>query len=97
MPTRTSHGYSLEFDDLSIVADSASTVSYNGGVGRTVEKILGNIGKLLELAILRVAERRFGKGPNALVGRMLCIDDWDVRRCQHPSCVHGVFQPYHPL
>ncbi|KDQ56430.1 hypothetical protein JAAARDRAFT_48305 [Jaapia argillacea MUCL 33604] len=94
MPSRDRNGYSLELEDISTVTDSNSTVSDKGGVGRTLDKALNNIGQRLELAIGRIAERRFGKGPNVLVGRMLHTDDWDRRDCQHPFCFHGASQRY---
>ncbi|KZT24619.1 hypothetical protein NEOLEDRAFT_403241 [Neolentinus lepideus HHB14362 ss-1] len=56
------------------------------GVGRTLDKVMTFLGTRLTSLISRISECHLGKGPNALVGRMINSIDWAKPACQHDFC-----------
>ncbi|KZT23523.1 hypothetical protein NEOLEDRAFT_534743 [Neolentinus lepideus HHB14362 ss-1] len=77
--TYTQSAFSVSF------ADSDSTISNRPGLGLTLDKPLRKAGAKVVHLISRVSED-LGRGPNALMGRMLTSGKWGTYPCHNLYC-----------
>ncbi|TFK46152.1 hypothetical protein OE88DRAFT_1667994 [Heliocybe sulcata] len=78
-----------ESDASSLIAISLcsnSTSSGNIGPGRVLDGIFNKLGNQLTSFLSHISERKFRKGPNALVSRMLHPMDWGNCTCVSAWC-----------
>ncbi|KZT22880.1 hypothetical protein NEOLEDRAFT_624602 [Neolentinus lepideus HHB14362 ss-1] len=92
--TENKYSFSLNLDDgcspiaisIADTASSTSSVSDAIGPGRTMDKFLTFFGQHLANFISRISARYLGRGPNALVGRMINSIDWSLQKCRYEFC-----------
>ncbi|EPQ55075.1 hypothetical protein GLOTRDRAFT_93627 [Gloeophyllum trabeum ATCC 11539] len=65
--------------------DSNSTMSSRPGLGRTLDRPLRKAGDAVVAMISRMCED-MGRGPNALMARMLTSGEWGAHRCHSLFC-----------
>ncbi|KZT25449.1 hypothetical protein NEOLEDRAFT_1133361 [Neolentinus lepideus HHB14362 ss-1] len=88
------HSFSLNLNDgyspvaisISDTASSTSSITDAIGPGRTIDKFLTFFGQYLASFISHISARYLGRGPNALVGRMINSIDWSSRKCRYDFC-----------